>query len=118
MLARAPPSRYVSDKEGVFEIGRYVEFVARSGRSRGKETASIEVARGRFFVMKTREGNRSFAYLRNLLYTRKFVIVHLLFLLLPRRSDGPAGTKATVNVLWFLLRWLQDLQGVNGCKFC
>jgi hypothetical protein len=67
--------------------------------------------------LKTREENRSFAYLRNLLYTRKFVIVHLLFILLPRRSDGPAGTKATVNVLWFLLRWLQDLQGVNGCNF-
>ena len=32
-----------------------------------------------------------------------------LMLGFPRRSDGPAGTKTTVNVLLFLLRWLQDL---------
>jgi hypothetical protein len=58
----------------------------------------------------SRGKSRNHAYLRpNLLYTRKFVIVHLLFLL-PRRSDGPAGTKTTVNVLLFLLRWFQDLR--------
>jgi len=70
-----------------------------------------EVAHGRFFVLERLERKiECFAYLRNLLYTRKFVIVHLLFILLPRRSDGPAGTKATVNVLWFLLRWFQNLK--------
>lgn len=67
--------------------------------------------------------SRRYAYLRpNLLYTRKFVIVHFLLLLLPRRSDGPARAETTaVNVLLFLLRWLQNLregvsqgqQGVN-----
>jgi len=32
-----------------------------------------------------------------------------LMLGFPRRSNGPVSTKTTVNVLLFLLRWLQDL---------
>jgi len=101
-----------SDKEGVVrDRERCSSCCKSSGRSRGKETVVEEVARGRFFVLARLERKiECFAYLRNLLYTRKFVIVHLLFILLPRRSDGPAGTKATVNVLWFLLRWFQDLE--------
>ena len=39
----------------------------------------------------------------------KFVLVHLLLLLLPWRSYGPASAHATVDVLLFLLRWLQNL---------
>lgn len=39
----------------------------------------------------------------------KFVLVHLLFLLLPWRSYGPASAHATVDVLLFLLCWFQDL---------
>ena len=39
----------------------------------------------------------------------KFVLVHLLLLLFPWRSDGPASVHATVNVLLFLLCWFQDL---------
>ena len=36
----------------------------------------------------------------------------ILLLLLPWRGDGPVGTKTTaVNVLLFLLRWLQYLGG-------
>lgn len=67
--------------------------------------------------MFCREGlarvSRNYAYLRpNLLNTWKFVIVHLLFILLPRGSNGAVGAKATVNVLLFLLRRLQDLGGI------
>ncbi len=98
-----------SGKEGVSrsrDISSLLQGRAdrESKRRRGREGSALDDS----LSLKTREENRSFAYLRNLLYTRKFVIVHLLFLL-PRRSDGPAGTKATVNVLWFLLRWFQDL---------
>ena len=39
----------------------------------------------------------------------KFVLAHLLLLLLPWRSYGPASAHATVDVLLFLLRWLQNL---------
>jgi len=72
---------------------------------------------GDTFVVRLERKSRSYAYLRpNLLYTRKFVIVHLLFLF-PRRSDGPAGTKTTVNVLLFLLRWFQDLYNYGQLMF-
>ena len=40
----------------------------------------------------------------------KFVLVHLLLLLLPWRSYGPASAHATVDVLLFLFRWLQNLR--------
>lgn len=50
-------------------------------------------------------------YLRpNLLHMEKLVLILLFLLLLARRSDGPAGAHATVDVLLFLFRWLQDLQ--------
>jgi len=39
----------------------------------------------------------------------KIVLVHLLLLLFPWRSDGPASVHATVNVLLFLLCWFQNL---------
>jgi len=57
---------------------------------------------------KTRGKARRILYLRpNLLYTKLFVIVILLWL--PRRSDRSAGTKAAVNVLLFFLCRLQNL---------
>ena len=49
------------------------------------------------------------AYLRpNLLHMGKLVLIPffgLLLLWLARRSVGPAGAHATVNVLLFLFRW-------------
>jgi hypothetical protein len=64
---------------------------------------------GTKFCRVNSNGNRGNAYLRPiLLYTRKFVIVHLL--LLPPWRDGPTSTKTTVNVLLFLLRWFQNLE--------
>ena len=39
----------------------------------------------------------------------RLVLVHLLLLLFPWRSDGPASAHATVNVLLFLLCWFQNL---------
>lgn len=84
--------------------------VDRDVRGEGKADRG---ARGRYCVVRLERKSQRLAYLRpNLLYTRKFVIVHL-FLRLPRRSDGPAGTKTTVNVLLFLLRWFQDLKISN-----
>lgn len=100
---------------GMFMTRRIVEIGRRSGkanidRSRHllQREGAIRGAWGNVAVGIERKMQR-LAYLRpNLLYTWKFVIVHLLFGF-PRRSNGPAGTN-TVNVLLFLLRRLQDLQ--------
>ena len=44
----------------------------------------------------------------------KFVLVHLLLLLFPWRSYGPASAHATVDVLLFFLCWFQYLRRENG----
>ena len=59
-------------------------------------------------------------YLRpNLLCTKSLVLVQLLLLLFPWRSDGSASAHATVNVLLFFLRWFQYLiqKGVGQFGF-
>lgn len=51
------------------------------------------------------------AYLRPyLLHMGKLVLILLFLLLLARRGDGASGAQVSVNVLLFLLGWLQDLR--------
>jgi len=111
-------ARYARAPIGMFMTrDRVVEIERRSGRQISDDRdaceegeKSIEERVGDTFVVRLERKSRRIAYLRpNLLYTRKFVIVHL-FLLLPWRSDRPAGAKSTVNVLLFLFRWFQDLE--------
>ncbi len=41
--------------------------------------------------------------------TRNNFVIRSFFILLPWRSDWPHGAKSTMDILLFLLRWLQNL---------
>lgn len=94
------------------DIGRH-----RGGYgSGGDDCVSAEENGGRskaFRIVEMRRG--TCIYLRpNLLYTGSWCWHILLLLLLPWRSYGTASVHATMDVLLFLLRRLQDLRGT--CK--
>ena len=94
--------------------------VNRRRRKRNEWVGGVGVImEGVSMMWKCRVGNRS-SRSRSVVHVsklsapepaihEKLVLVHLLLLLFPWRSDGPASVHATVNVLLFLLCWFQNL---------